>query len=191
MPQIIVNGLSFKGLILYVSLTQCNDMPLQEPVIPGCFLRARPIGLMQMIDQVLPIYQKYLLNSACHWRSILLNSFAWLGGKRWQDNCSMWWWSGISTPHYYQPASSSSPNWNPLLLWRLYPSKRLKYPSWQFWHRIFLTFMQTRRMRTKRWQWMSSCLRLWQLKPSSTPCTFQILLQLHNLTSKLIISRLR
>lgn len=26
--------------------------PVQEPVIPGCFLRARAIGLMPMIDQV-------------------------------------------------------------------------------------------------------------------------------------------
>lgn len=29
-----------------------NQMLKQEPVIPGCFLRARAIGLMPMIDQV-------------------------------------------------------------------------------------------------------------------------------------------
>jgi len=31
---------------------------LQEPVIPGCFLRAKAIGLMPMIDQVR--YSTYL-----------------------------------------------------------------------------------------------------------------------------------
>lgn len=37
--------LKFYALSLFLSL-------VQEPVLPGCFLRARAIGLMPMIDQV-------------------------------------------------------------------------------------------------------------------------------------------
>ncbi|GAB2217514.1 hypothetical protein Droror1_Dr00000710 [Drosera rotundifolia] len=45
----------------FIPRTLCDDndpldvlVLMQEPVVPGCFLRVRPIGLMPMIDQVLP-----------------------------------------------------------------------------------------------------------------------------------------
>jgi inorganic pyrophosphatase len=44
----------------FIPRTLCEDndpidvlVIMQEPVLPGCFLRARAIGLMPMIDQVL------------------------------------------------------------------------------------------------------------------------------------------
>lgn len=45
---------------LYPSF-HCFFLSLQEPVIPGCFLRARAIGLMPMIDQVVFILVDPLL----------------------------------------------------------------------------------------------------------------------------------
>ena len=45
----------------FIPRTLCEDndpmdvlVLMQEPVLPGCFLRARAIGLMPMIDQVCP-----------------------------------------------------------------------------------------------------------------------------------------
>jgi len=46
----------------------------QEPVLPGCFLRARAIGLMPMIDQVCPcifrpVVVEKKIRSVCYWDS--------------------------------------------------------------------------------------------------------------------------
>jgi len=41
-----------KKLILLSICSNYFHTSKQEPVLPGCFLRARAIGLMPMIDQV-------------------------------------------------------------------------------------------------------------------------------------------
>ena len=45
----------------------------QEPVIPGCFLRARAIGLMPMIDQACSILQIFFIK-------ILHTTLCWIDG---------------------------------------------------------------------------------------------------------------
>ncbi|KAL5232469.1 hypothetical protein ABZP36_031245 [Zizania latifolia] len=51
----------------FIPRTLCDDgdpmdvlVLMQEPVIPGCFLRARAIGLMPMIDQARQLYDKII-----------------------------------------------------------------------------------------------------------------------------------
>ncbi|CAI0469837.1 unnamed protein product [Linum tenue] len=56
----------------FIPRTLCEDndpldvlVLMQEPVLPGCFLRARAIGLMPMIDQVMhPLFISKVSNSA-------------------------------------------------------------------------------------------------------------------------------
>ncbi|WJZ82142.1 hypothetical protein VitviT2T_001927 [Vitis vinifera] len=53
----------------FIPRTLCEDndpldvlILMQEPVVPGCFLRARAIGLMPMIDQVM----SFLSSKSCN-----------------------------------------------------------------------------------------------------------------------------
>jgi hypothetical protein len=54
-PQPVPSCRFKRSLVLAEDATAC-DHHLQEPVLPGCFLRARAIGLMPMIDQVPSIH---------------------------------------------------------------------------------------------------------------------------------------
>ncbi|RRT78754.1 hypothetical protein B296_00022138, partial [Ensete ventricosum] len=54
----------------FIPRTLCEDndpidvlVLMQEPVLPGCFLRARAIGLMPMIDQVMIWIELKLVNT--------------------------------------------------------------------------------------------------------------------------------
>ena len=57
----------------------------QEPVIPGCFLRARAIGLMPMIDQAWSILQIFHSNfHISHYVGLMVYLFVQrLGWERW------------------------------------------------------------------------------------------------------------
>ena len=94
-----------------------NGFPkLQEPVLPGCFLRAKAIGLMPMIDQVCEIILDYVL--VARQEKLTLSC---LGGERRQDNRCLCWWSWVPSLQWHQGASTTSFGWNTSFLWRLYP----------------------------------------------------------------------
>lgn len=97
----------------------------QEPVVPGCFLRARAIGLMPMIDQVplLICYNNTNFKSPIYHIIIMWNyvCLIHLGRERWQNYCSWCRRSRISSLQWYSPVTPSPSSWNPPFLWRLYP----------------------------------------------------------------------
>ena len=115
------NTISFLILLRlnsYFVFSSSIDMAWQEPVLPGCFLRAKAIGLMPMIDQV------HFRTRIIFWILVIKlssNLFMNTGRKRWQDNCCLCWWSWVPPLQWYQGASTTSFGWDPSLLWRLYP----------------------------------------------------------------------
>ncbi|XP_060201806.1 soluble inorganic pyrophosphatase 4 isoform X1 [Lycium barbarum] len=57
----------------FIPRTLCEDSDpldvlviMQEPILPGCFLRAKAIGLMPMIDQVYIFFKVKISSQSCH-----------------------------------------------------------------------------------------------------------------------------
>ena len=79
--RVLYSSLVYPHNYGFIPRTLCEDndpmdvlVLMQEPVLPGCFLRARAIGLMPMIDQVCPcifrpVVVEKKIRSVCYWDS--------------------------------------------------------------------------------------------------------------------------
>lgn len=94
----------------------------QEPVLPGCFLRARAIGLMPMIDQVITILSPHWILQLKH-GSVLLNAHTFgidnAGWEGWQDHCCLCWRSRVPPFQGHQRTPTPQIGWNPSVFWGL------------------------------------------------------------------------
>lgn len=131
---------------------------LQEPVLPGTFLRARAIGLMPMIDQG---EKDDKIIAVCaddpefrHYKDIKeIPPHRLAEIRRFFEDCILFFF------------------W----IWVL---KFIVYIICRKWRSIYYVPhhpWQTRRMRTRRWMWKTFYLQKLQLMPSSTPCTWVFL----------------
>ena len=110
-----------------------------------------------------------------------------VGRKGWQNHSSMCWWPWIPPLYRHQGDSPTPSGWNSPILRRLYPPKCLIFDSkhglWKhfvcFSSFLYHTFCfsldiswtkKTRRTKTRKSMWKTSCQQKLPLMPLSTPC---------------------
>jgi inorganic pyrophosphatase len=151
----------------FIPRTLCEDndpmdvlVLMQEPILPGSFLRARAIGLMPMIDQgekddkIIavcaddPEYRHY--NNLSELSPHRLQEI-----KRFFEDCNN---LAVPSLHLYIFMACVAHSLDSIV------------------HFFCTIFFQTRRTRTRMWPSTTSCPPLKLVTPSSTPCKFLLVI---------------
>ena len=146
----------------------------QEPVLPGCFLRARAIGLMPMIDQVCIRHQTLHLQTSSRREKDKIDLLLGFLGQGEKDDKIIAVCTDDPEYRHYNDLSELSPH-------RVQEIRRFfeycKLPQRPSIPLLFLLLhvtipqnIQIRRTRTRRLLWTRFSLRALPAMPSSTPC---------------------